>query len=357
MGAFSPIHWLIVLLMLALFLLGPAAGFIMLVSHPKTRKATLIALAPLFILMLLVGGWWFVSGPTQWEQTVSYPATAQRQGIVKGDNRDLMNMYESVAEPTQPSQPSSNQPASSPQANNTTVPAAAPLTREEELSQAVASKLMSALKTTAMVLGRVLAEEEKILATKKGGEGTQPVLTQGETEQKQRPAWIGTKAQLVGDAYQMTRCIGPYSTRKECDDRLPDELQAALGCYVEACLGDQSTRNIRLPNDYLRQQLVKAEWEEVRPYSVGPMVQLHVLLQFDRKVKDRVLEAYRQGLVEERLRVVAFYSAVGLLVLAAWFAYLKIDLLTNGVYRGRLRFAVGMAILGVVVVVAVAWMA
>ena len=170
--------------------------------------------------------------------------------------------------------------------------------------------------------------------------------------------WVDAKPQKVGDVYQMSVSVGPYSTRKECDERLPDELQAALGRYVEVCLGDEpAAYDIRLPSEYLRQQLMKAEWQEVRPYSVGPMIQLHVLLQFDRKVKDRVLEAYRESVVEERLRVVGFYAAVVLSVLGAWFAYLKTDLVTGGVYRARLRFAAGAAILGVVVIVAIAWMA
>lgn len=366
MGGLSPIHWLVVMLMLALFLLGPTVGFIMLLSHPKTRKGTLIVLpAVLLVVVLLVAGLFFarlshtvVSQPEPMART---PATP----VANGSADILMKAYESVQESLRAPGDSTAPP---PRVENVppTMPADAAAKREDEVSEAAASKAVSVLRAVARVLGRALAEEEKILAAKKDaakpnaekadGDGTQSALSQGEKERNQRPAWVGAPAQLVGDAYQMTINIGPYTTRAECDAKLPEELQAALGRYVEACLGDQATRDISLPTDYLRQQLVKAEWQEVRPYSVGPMTQLHVLLQFDRKVKDRVLEAYRESAVADRLQAVAGWAAIALSLLTICFAYLKTDLTTGGLYRGRLRFAAGVAILGLVVV-AVAWMA
>ena len=129
--------------------------------------------------------------------------------------------------------------------------------------------------------------------------------------------------------------------------------QEALDQYVEVCLGDQAAGGIGLPADYLRQQLVKDQWEETRQHSVGPMTQLHVLLQFDRKLKDRVLEEHRQAIVGRRLRAVAAWAAIGLALLTVAFGYLKIDLATGGVYRGRLRLAAAAAILGLVAVAAV----
>ena len=128
---------------------------------------------------------------------------------------------------------------------------------------------------------------------------------------KTRPAWVNAPPQLVGDVYQMSIAVGPYTTRAECDAKLPEALQEALDHYVNVCLGDQAVDDIRLPADYLREQLVKAQWEETRQHSVGPMTWLHVQLQFDRKIKDRILEEHRQAIIGRRLHAVATWSAIG----------------------------------------------
>ncbi len=144
----------------------------------------------------------------------------------------------------------------------------------------------------------------------------------------------------------MTIVIGPYTTRQECDAQLPYKLEEALQRYVDTCVHEPIRRPVTLPYEFLREQVVKDQWEEIRPSSVGPMTQLHVLLQFDRKVKDRVLEQQRRDVVASRLWVAGSCLAWMLWLLAVMYGYLRIDLKTGGVYRGRLRFAAVLAILG-----------
>ena len=138
-----------------------------------------------------------------------------------------------------------------------------------------------------------------------------------------RPAWVDAPPQLVDDVYQMAVVVGPYTTRQECDANLPEKIQEAVDQYVEVCLGPEEIDAVRLPAEYLRQQLVKDQWEEVRQHSIGPMTQLHVLLQFDRKVKDRVVEEHRQAVVAHRLWLTGAGLAAALGLLAAAFGYLK----------------------------------
>jgi hypothetical protein len=411
-----------ILFLLALLLLGVLTGVVVLLSHPKTRKATLIVGGVVGMLIFLGLAGIFVvrfsnSVVRQPQQVFCYPTSVPQQGQPKGDSRESMEMYQTVYESSQGNQPAPDYPTSpSPQADKSAAlaangsgnpsleqfdtimqsheataqetPATAPISpssnptpadaaakREEELSQAAASKMMSVFHTAARVLVWALAEEEKILAAKKetekpsttlaekpaadqgGGAGTQPALTQAEKGPNPRPAWVNAPPQLIGDVYQMSISVGPYTTRAECDAKLPDELQAALGQYVQACLGGQATlRDINLPPDYLRQQVVKAEWQEDRAYSVGPMTQLHLLLKFDRKVKDRVLEEHRRVVVDERLWVAGVWAAIGLGLLTAAFGYLKLDLATGGIYRRRLRWLAGTVILVGVIAVAVAAM-
>ncbi len=218
---------------------------------------------------------------------------------------------------------------------------------DDEYSQAVATKTVGMLRAMVRALGRALVEEEKSLAEKKG---TAKPATVAPVAAK--PAWVNATPCLVGDVYRMSISVGPYTSRAECDAQLPEALQKALDQYVEACLGDQTSEEVRLPSEELRQKVVKDVWQETRQYSVGPMIQLYALLEFDRPMKDRVLDAHRQALVDRRLQMVAIWASLGLSALAIMFGYLKTDLATGGTYRNRLRLIALTILLGVVAVAA-----
>ncbi len=162
-------------------------------------------------------------------------------------------------------------------------------------------------------LSQALVEEERTLAAKKGA---------ANSPARKSPDWVEAPPRALGGVYQMSIAVGPYTTRAECDAKLPDALQEALDHYVEVCLGGQVDEPVLLPPDQLR-QLVKDQWEEVRQYSVGPMVRLHVLLEFDRKVKDRAVEEHKRGVVGRRLRLTGIGLAAGLALLGAFYGYLK----------------------------------
>ena len=78
------------------------------------------------------------------------------------------------------------------------------------------------------------------------------------------------------------------------------------------------------------------------------MTSLHVLLQFDQKVKDRILEEHRRAIVAGQLWIMEVWLTAGLSLLALVYGYLRADLASGGRHRGRLRLAAATAILGVV---------
>jgi hypothetical protein len=160
------------------------------------------------------------------------------------------------------------------------------------------------------------------------------------------PDWANKPPRNAGNGiYMMSIVVGPWQTRQECDAHLPEELQKALDQYAEKCLGRPASRRIVLPSDYLRQMLVSEEYEQNIQSSVGPMKLLHVLLAFRSDMKDRVIQEDHRGLVVNRLWTVGSGLAVVLWPMAVIYVYLKIDLATGGKYRGRLRFALLLAIL------------
>ncbi len=324
MGNPSPIHYLIVLLFF-----GIVAAFIALFANPKTRAAALAVLrvGGLIVVMLLI--------LVAFLRFNAYSEPVAPSRPVHQTAQSTVNLPDIAAEVPSP-------------ASAAHAPAATAEKGEDEYSQAVASRSVGMLRAMVHALSRALAEEEKDLAAKKG---TAPAKT---AMAKNAPAWVGSPERLVGDAYQMTAVVGPYTTRQECDAKLPEELQKAVNHYAAICLVDSSVANISLPMDFLRQNVVKGQWEEVRQHSVGPMTSLHTLLAFDSRVKDRIVEEHQRGVVAGRLWLAGVGLTACLLLLAVFYGYLRIDLASGGAHRNRLRFAAATAILGVVVAAALA---
>lgn len=162
------------------------------------------------------------------------------------------------------------------------------------------------------------------------------------------PEWVTAGQRRVGDVYRMPITIGPYSTRQECDVEQRKLLREAVDRYVNISIGDGASDYVHLPLPYIYQNIVRADVEEHRPSSVGPMLYVHNLLEFDRAVNDHIQVVYRQALVAERLKYAGVGTAGLFGLLATVFGYLKLDTLSRGYYTGRLRLAAAAAILGIV---------
>ena len=176
-----------------------------------------------------------------------------------------------------------------------------------------------------------------------------------------RPDWVGSEPRKVDGAYQVWITVGPCLNRLECDRELPKELQKAIDEYAAVYMGRRSRGHVRLPLDYVQSEIVKEEWPEEKqvvitptsqiPKKSVPMIQLHVLLEFDHAVNGRIQEEWDKLVVAERLYGMGALTAVVLALLFGVYAYLKIDLATGGAYRGRLRMAAAAVILTVILTV------
>ncbi len=213
-------------------------------------------------------------------------------------------------------------------------------TKVEVTEAAGSPKLLPAL---AKALAKAIAE------TKKKKPVATPSLKAAEPKVKpKKPEWVEMPSGAVDGVYQTTVTVGPYTTRQECDQALAIELNKATDEYVEAYLGPKARGRVRLSPAFLREHVVKAEWEESIRASVGPMIQVHALLKFDGPAGTRLEEKWRDVTISDRL----IHAGAGLLgvlaTLLALFAYLKIDLATGGAYRGRLKLAAVAGILALV---------
>ena len=170
---------------------------------------------------------------------------------------------------------------------------------------------------------------------------------------RERPSWVGTQPHRVGESYRKCVTVGPYADRPECDARLPEALQEELVRYVKTHWGPKAAGRVRLTPE-IREAIVRQDWEEPIQASFGPMIQLHVLLEFDRHAQNLIQHQWHTAIVAGRL----WYSGIGLVaalvLLSVVFGYLRIDQATGGSFRGRLRLAAAAAIL---TLAAAAWLA
>jgi hypothetical protein len=102
---------------------------------------------------------------------------------------------------------------------------------------------------------------------------------------------------------------------------------------------------VTLSDDCLRRYVLKEEWEETKSTSVGPMVELHALLQFDSKTNRELEENWRNERIEDRLWLTGGGLGVLLVVLGGVFAVMKVDLATKGTRRARIALALLAALL------------
>lgn len=161
----------------------------------------------------------------------------------------------------------------------------------------------------------------------------------------EKPGWVDQPGHLQGTIYRTSVKSGLFVTRAECEQALEPKLKLAITQYVDDYLAPNASKRISLDADLLK-RLRKSEYEEVvNSATVGPMRQLHALLEFDDAARARLAERWHETIVAERLGRTALVSGVALGLLAVAFGYLKLDILTAGQFRGRLRFAVIAAIL------------
>ena len=78
------------------------------------------------------------------------------------------------------------------------------------------------------------------------------------------------------------------------------------------------------------------------------MQQQHALLKFGKEFRGEIEKRWNQVVVTSRLAHVALVLVAVLAGLGTIFTYFRLDTATKGYYSGRLQFATGTAILGLV---------
>ena len=84
----------------------------------------------------------------------------------------------------------------------------------------------------------------------------------------------------------------------------------------------------------------KAEYSEVvNSDTVGPMHQIHALLEIDDRARADIDRLWHNAVVTDRLWYTGAGAALVLALLGTFYGYLRLDLRTGGAQKGRLQLA------------------
>jgi hypothetical protein len=99
------------------------------------------------------------------------------------------------------------------------------------------------------------------------------------------PAWINNEPNLEAGIYSSVVVSGPYSTKRECLQRLDNAINGAVQVFVEENLRPRIGYPVWARWKPIEDRLVEARYFEQVQTSVGPMWNLHVLLTIDQADK------------------------------------------------------------------------
>ena len=212
----------------------------------------------------------------------------------------------------------------------------------------------------------LVAEEEEVAvdlsdATPEKEVGSSATLETAETlepAEAERPEWVVHPPKRVGNTYRRVVVSGPYSTVDECHQAIEEKLRQAVYQRMAADGADDlayrgftpaAYEGLGIGMDYIYEKICRDEYVENLDASFGPMVQVHLLLEFDPPIEQHLSDVWRQYQARHRLGIVAFLASAGLLLLGFIYGLLKVDTWTRGNYSKQLLLGVPVVIIGLTV--------
>lgn len=169
-----------------------------------------------------------------------------------------------------------------------------------------------------------------------------------------RPGWLAQDTRLADDGvYRLREVIGPFASIQECrqqqplvEDQLVNEYVEQYATQVLGLAPRKEPWRFSATSPGLRSGLVIRSWSEQKEFSVGPMWQTHLQLEFNRDAQAAVADLIRQSLVERRLYLAGGVSGLLLGALGLAFGCLKIDTMNRGYYSRALAVTGSAGVLG-----------
>lgn len=166
-----------------------------------------------------------------------------------------------------------------------------------------------------------------------------------------RPEWVEAPPMHVGEIHTTSVSSGPFARSQDCWRAFDDQIVQATDEYITEHLG-QSLANhfIHYDAKTIRTRFLKPDniYHEQIVVSIGPMHQVHGLLEFKPEFRSELDRRWAQVTRYSRLTQVGLGSFALLALLCVVFGYFRLDNATRGYYTGRLQFLTAAAILAIV---------
>lgn len=165
-----------------------------------------------------------------------------------------------------------------------------------------------------------------------------------------RPEWVGRNV-TVGSEHSLAVCSGPYSSEAEAERALDNVLKTKTDEYIAEQLGSTlAPQLVGYDVQKIKRELVRSPnvYHEQIAVSIGPMHQVHALLEFGPEFRQEVTHKWTDLTAYYRLLQTGLIAGGALLFLGTVFSYFRLDTATRGYYTGRLQFMTAAAILAIV---------
>jgi hypothetical protein len=215
-------------------------------------------------------------------------------------------------------------------------------------------------------LAAAKAPSEKVEKTKHFESAGEPVAVAKSKAEvvgaKPRPEWLDNPPKFVGNGYRVIAHTDPYSTVEECYDALRKQMRELVIDHIKERAKEVNPEHyayvpplevMGVTDDYIKRELCPEEpYIETVESSVGDMLRAHMLLEFQERQDEELLDHWRAVARRNNVLGIAILSSIVVLSLALVYALLKIDTWTRGYYTKRLFLGVPAAIIAVFVFLA-----
>lgn len=177
------------------------------------------------------------------------------------------------------------------------------------------------------------------------GESSRVIIPPG------RPNWVEKPPVLEDGVQRIAVKSEPFARQSDARQALDQRLQKQTEDYVVGLLHDERARNlVQVDLKTIQDELVREEnvYEEQITVSIGPMYQMHALLEFTPKFQREITQRWNALREESRLLQLALVVGSILLFIGVAFGYLRLEHATQGKQSSRLQFMAAAAILLVV---------
>ncbi len=155
------------------------------------------------------------------------------------------------------------------------------------------------------------------------------------------PQWVGLDKQKDGDTTLLALTSHHFANVEDAEKDAFNK--AAQMVELELDRDSVSGANWSVPSEILRNHCIRDRYVEKVERQMGSVTaelyRVHLLVQLSPKTREKLNDIWAQQVVENRMWVLGSFVGLATLILGTISSYFRLDALTQGSFRGRLKLA------------------